>query len=160
MTSSSDSTSTVSLGICVSFRSAPDDFLSDLAKPIEPELRDPYRRAVALDAAAVQAGAAQAWPSLTCRPGSAAGVLMTKPVSPSDLAIWDELDDMSRHMLDPTIPWTPATPAEQGFADLIAAGEIVDSGERRPRRDGKQLFGSSAPLSSDAPGLQREFLRP
>jgi hypothetical protein len=60
-----------------------------------------------------------------------------KQISPQDRAIWDELDDMSKHMLDPTIPWQPATPAEQGFADLIEAGELVDSGGRRPRRDGK-----------------------
>jgi hypothetical protein len=62
-------------------------------------------------------------------------------ISEADKAIWDELDDMSRHMLDPTIPWEPKTRAEAGMAELIRRGELVDSLQRRrSQRTGKLLI--------------------
>jgi hypothetical protein len=43
------------------------------------------------------------------------------PISESDKAIWDELDDMSKHFLDPTIPWKPKTRREAAFAFMATA---------------------------------------
>jgi len=43
------------------------------------------------------------------------------PISEPDKAIWDELDDMSKHFLDPTIPWKPKTRREAAFAFMATA---------------------------------------
>ena len=60
-------------------------------------------------------------------------------ISEADKAIWLNdiwLNDMSRHMLDPTIPWQPKT-ATEAIVALVEKGKIVDSGQRRRGRSGK-----------------------
>jgi hypothetical protein len=61
-------------------------------------------------------------------------------ISAADKAIWLNdiwLNDMSRHMLDPTIPWQPKTATEEAIVALVEKGKIVDSGQRRRGRSGK-----------------------
>jgi hypothetical protein len=52
-------------------------------------------------------------------------------LSEADKAIWDELDDMSKAMLDSTIVWQPKTRAQRAIAGLIRKGKLIDSGQRR-----------------------------